>query len=107
MAYTRCTLQTAAGERIADAPLARGETVYDAVTRRGTVALRSTCRGSTICGLCRVTVEEGAEALAPVMADERQILGAGTAENVRLACRITLPAGLQRLVVSTPYWTKP
>jgi ferredoxin len=106
MDYTRCTLTAASGEPIATIPLARGETLYDAIERSGVVAIRTTCRGSTICGLCRVTVEEGAAALDPPMADERELLGEGAPANVRLACRVTLPAALRRLVASTPYWEK-
>lgn len=106
MDYSRITATTASGEPITNIPMARHETVYEAIARNSTVSLKTTCRGSTICGLCRVTVEEGAEALPPVQPDERALLGEA-AENVRLACRISLPASLQRLVVSTPYWQAP
>ncbi len=106
MNYTRITALTASGEPITDIPMARHETVYEAIARNSTVSLETTCRGSTICGLCRVTVEEGAEALPPILPDERALLGEAS-ERVRLACRISLPASLQRLVVSTPCWQAP
>jgi len=106
MDYTRCTITTASGEHIANLPMARRETVYDVITRGDLVTLRNTCRGSTICGLCRVTVEAGAEALEPPKVDERDLLGEDAPENVRLACRLTLPAAARQLVISTPYWQK-
>lgn len=76
----------------------RGETVLHAALRAG-APIRTTCRGSTICGLCRVEVREGGEGLAPAEPDERDLLGPAP-PNVRLACRVELPDGVDRMVLA-------
>ncbi len=76
--------------------------MYEACARSG-VALATRCRGSAICGLCRVEVLEGGEGLPARAPDEDAVLGDAIADQggqrLRLACRIALPAGMRRLVV--------
>lgn len=90
----------ATGARVAWVAADRRLSAYDNLARAG-VQLRTTCRGSTICGLCHVEVVEGAEALDPVRPDEAELLARqGLAgPRHRLACRITLPADRERLVL--------
>jgi len=92
------------GEPIAQPGVARGETVYECLARNG-VPIRTTCKGSTICGLCVVLVEGGDDVLAAlpeVLADERALLDrhGNTEPNARLACRLQLPQGHDHLVVA-------
>lgn len=75
-----------------------GETVLHAALRAG-VPMRTRCRGSTICGLCRVEVREGGADLPPAAPDERDLLP-GAGPEVRLACRVELPPGVGRLVLA-------
>lgn len=92
-------------DRDSDAPIARVAaspflSAWESLDRAG-VHLRTTCRGSTICGLCRVEVVEGADLLPPVLPDEAALLGPDrdATPPVRLACRIRMPAGMERLVL--------
>ncbi|RME23443.1 MAG: (2Fe-2S)-binding protein [Deltaproteobacteria bacterium] len=90
------------GERIAWVPAPPRTTVYEACVRSG-VRLATRCRGSAVCGLCRVEVLEGAEELPPRQPDEEVVLGdvldQEGGERLRLACRIELPNGVHRLVL--------
>ena len=85
-----------------------GDKLYDVLDRNG-VEVRTTCRGSTICGQCWVYVEDGAEAVAPPAPDAAALLKrfAPAGGPVRLACRLELPPNRDRLVVSTDYWRPP
>lgn len=85
--------------------LGAADTLYDALERSG-VPIRTVCRGSTICGVCRVTVEAGADVLEPPRPDEAALLQrfAVGEPRARLACRITLPEGVDAITVSTDYW---
>lgn len=91
------------GERRAWVAAPQGMTVYEACERAGQ-PLPTTCRGSTICGLCHVDVLEGADALPPVQPDEAALLAeqAPDRPKARLGCRIGLPDGLERLVLGVP-----
>ncbi|MCB9779258.1 MAG: (2Fe-2S)-binding protein [Alphaproteobacteria bacterium] len=93
-------LDRATGERRAWVAAPPGMTVYEACERAGQ-PLPTTCRGSTICGLCHVDVLEGGASLPPVQADEAELLArqAPDRPRARLGCRITLPEGLERLVL--------
>ncbi|MCB9674365.1 MAG: (2Fe-2S)-binding protein [Alphaproteobacteria bacterium] len=91
---------------VATVPAVRGETLYEALERTGH-PIRTTCRGSTICGLCGVHVEEGGEQLEPAAPDEQVLLEREQAgPDERLACRLRIPEGASKLVVSTRYWRK-
>lgn len=101
--YRHCEvrdLQT--GEVRARVPIASGETLFAALTRSG-VPIKTSCYGSTICGLCWVVVRDGAEQLEPPLMDEAQLLAPTIrrkgVEGARLACRIRMPRGLDRIVV--------
>jgi len=89
------------GETLAQPAVARGETVYETLARHE-IPIRTRCRGSTICGLCVVLVEEGLDDLPAVQPDERALLDryGNTEPNARLACRVQLPEGRDRLVVA-------
>ncbi len=82
----------------------RSDTVYDTLVRGG-VHILSRCRGSTICGLCRVRVLTSAAELPVVLPDEQSLLQrfGGDEHGARLACRLRAPS-VGELVVSTPYW---
>ena len=91
------------GQVYAQVPASPWLSAYESLERAG-VQLPTTCRGSTICGLCRVEVLEGAQALPAPLADELQLLGGPdpALAPVRLACRLRLPDGLERLVLRAP-----
>ncbi len=93
------------GEVYRRAYLGADDTLYAAL-ERSQIPIQTTCRGSTICGMCRVTVETGAERLEPAKPDERALLDRFAPENprARLACRLKLPEGVEEIEVSTPYW---
>lgn len=89
------------GSVLAQPAIARGETVYACLERHG-LPIRTSCRGSTICGLCVVLVEEGLEDLPPTRPDEQQLLDrfGNTEPQARLACCLTMPKGRRRLVLA-------
>ena len=89
------------GEVIARPAAPRRTSVYHIFERSG-IPIRTTCRGHTICGLCWVHVLEGGDALPPPAPDERDLLDrtAKGARDARLACRLELPVGQQKLVVA-------
>lgn len=93
------------GARCRTVPASTTETLYQALERAG-VEIRTRCRGSTICGQCWVHVLDDADALPPMLADERQLLDRSIpgVPDTRLACRIRLPRGVDALDVATPYW---
>ena len=106
--YRRFVLrQSGTSAPFASPAAARGETLYETLERHG-LPIRTTCRGSTICGLCWVRVEEDAEALAPPLPDEAALLAthAPGEPKARLACRLQLPADRDSLVVLTDYWVR-
>lgn len=77
-----------------------GERIYDALIRAG-VRVPTTCRGSTICGLCRVDVQDDVSGIAPALRDELDLLATGGASDTeRLACRLRFPEGRSRLALS-------
>lgn len=83
------------------------ENLYETLVRNG-VEIKTSCRGSTICGRCWVQVSpEDAEALAPIQADEQLLLErhAAGVDNARLACRITFPKPNKAVTVATDYWS--
>lgn len=90
-------LDADSGARLGQAAAVPGLSAWECLDRAG-LRLRTTCRGSTICGLCRVEVMEGGEALPPVQPDEAMLLGEAPGAW-RLACRIRLPPGQARLVL--------
>ena len=106
MSYPRCIVQTTDGTQLAEVPLGRQETAYDALSR-SLWPLRSTCGGSTICGRCRVTLVDAERPPPPALEDERLLLGADASPEVRLGCRLRLPPGGSWLRLSTPYWSQP
>jgi len=71
------------------------------IGRSNNVAPSSECGGRARCGLCRVRIDEGADALPPRDDAERAVLARlGAPDNVRLACRIrpAAPLTVTRLV---------
>ncbi len=81
-----------------------GESVLAACQRTG-VALATVCKGRGICGACRVTVEEGVDALQPASAQEVRLIGyLGRGEDTqrhRLACQIAMAESLSGLRLQT------
>lgn len=106
--YRRFELRRTGGDRVATLGVARNETLYECLERHG-FPIRTTCRGSAICGLCWVRVESDRDTLPPPRADEAEMLelrAPGTPE-ARLACRLELPESLDVMSVSTVYWDPP
>jgi ferredoxin len=103
--YRRFELHRADGSVRARVPAGEGETLLDAATRAGQ-SIRTSCRGSLICGQCVVVVEEGLESLPAPSADEAEMLesSAPGEPRARLACQLKHPAGLTKIAVSTGYW---
>lgn len=67
--------------------VADGTTLFDAGARAA-VGIETACVGKGTCGLCRVKVIEGADALSPYGAEEERHLGnLYRITRVRLACR--------------------
>lgn len=67
--------------------VADGTTLFDAGARAG-VGIDTACVGKGTCGLCRVKVVSGAEALSPYGDDEERHLGnLYHLTRLRLACR--------------------
>ena len=89
------------GQTLSRPAVAPGETLYETLERHG-LPIRTTCRGSTICGLCVVRVEEGLEDLVPPSDAERILLDrhGNTEPNARLACQLTFPDSRDEVVVS-------
>lgn len=89
-------------------PVGHRETLYEALERLG-LPIRTSCRGSTICGQCWVYVEDEVEELPSAAPDERALLDrfAEASPQVRLACRLRLPKERSSIVVSTTYWGAP
>lgn len=79
-------------------PWPRGATAYEALTRAG-IDVTTTCRGSTICGLCHAevlsarTAGGAAVAVPGALADEQELLDkrAPGRPHARLTCRLTRP----------------
>jgi ferredoxin len=86
-------------------PAGPREPLFFALERVGEPPIRTRCRGSSICGQCWVRVIE-ADGLAPAAPDEQVLLDrdAPGVANARLACKLVIPEGQQRVVVSTDYW---
>lgn len=106
--YRRFILKrTGEDDVVATVGVARNETLYECL-ERNRQPIRTTCRGSTICGLCWVEVHDGGPELAATRRDERELLAesAPGVPHARLACCLFLPADREELVVSTPYWKK-
>lgn len=89
------------GETLAQPGVAKGETVYECLERNG-VPIRTTCRGSTLCGQCVVRVLDGADDLTAPHEGERFLLErfGHTHPHDRLACQVSLPKGRSELVVA-------
>lgn len=94
-------LDADSGERIAWVAADRRLSAYDNLARAG-VQLATTCRGSTICGLCHVQVVDGARDLPTALADEVELLARRglSAPEHRLACRVLLPEAREHLVLA-------
>ncbi len=90
---------------VATVGVARNETLYECL-ERNRHPIRTTCRGSTICGLCWVEVHDGGPELVATRRDEQELLAesASGIPNARLACCLFLPTDRDELVVSTSYW---
>jgi ferredoxin len=98
-------LHDASGQRVATLATTHRETLLDCLLRHDR-PIRTQCRGSLICGGSVVRDDVGLESLPAPNASEVELLErvAPGAPRARLACQITLPPGLDRLVVSTDYW---
>lgn len=67
---------------------AEGTTLFDAGARAAGVKIETACVGKGTCGLCRVKVLAGAEALSPYTDEEEKHLGnLYHLTKVRLSCR--------------------
>jgi len=86
------------GETLAQVPAPTGATVYDAFERVNQ-RLPTRCRGSSICGLCRVEVHSGTVQPAHKAPDETALLRRVAPDEpaARLACRLRLAPGEDRL----------
>jgi len=91
MGHTRIEVVDDQDRLLGEVAASPRESVYEALARSA-FPPNSTCRGSTICGLCRVTVRESSAPLPEIFPDERALLG-DTPPQVRLACRLELPRG--------------
>jgi len=94
------------GETYREVPAVSIENLYETLARNG-VPIRTSCRGSTICGRCWVEVAEADLARLPEAApDERLLLDrhAPGEPRARLACRLELPRGTKTITVATDYW---
>jgi ferredoxin len=72
-----------------------GESVMAAARRQGW-RWPTVCNGDGECGICYMSVEEGADLLVPLSQAERSILGLGMAANdpsARLACQAVPTSG--------------
>lgn len=98
-------LRSQSGEVVARLPAGRHETLYQALERVGRPAIRTRCRGSSLCGQCWVRVE-AASGLEPARPDEEALLlrEAPHEPRARLACRLRIPDGETSVAVSTSYW---
>lgn len=106
IAYRRFILRREDGSTRAVVPAAAGESLFDAAQRSGQ-PVRTRCRGSLICGLCRVDVVEGAEHVEPPHAEELDLLRERALDqpSARLACQLRHRDGSSgAVVVCTPYW---
>ena len=94
------------GQVVRRLPAAKSDRLYDVVDR-SPLDLKTRCRGSSMCGQCWVRVVEGFEQLPPAEPDEQALLDrhAPGVENARLACKLVLPPGVERLTVATDYWS--
>jgi 2Fe-2S ferredoxin len=85
-------------------PCGPGESVFE-VARRGGVRVPTACVGKATCGLCRVQIVSGEEALTPFNAAERKHLGNVYFINkLRLSCQARLRDGVVEgeVVVAIP-----
>jgi ferredoxin len=79
----------------------RGANLMDAAVAAG-MALSQACDGETLCGFCRVIVEDGLDNLSPMAAEEQKLLRSFHAgPDERLACCATVHGPV---AVTTDYW---
>lgn len=79
----------------------RGTLLLDAVRAAG-LPVASGCGAHALCARCAVEVVDGAEALEPASAEEREALRRNRIDpRLRLACRVRVGADLS---VRTSYW---
>lgn len=80
---------------------AAGETVF-AAARRHNVLIPTACVGRGTCGLCRVKVVSGEEALSPINPTEKNHLGNNYfITKLRLSCQAQVAAGAANDAVVT------
>jgi len=69
------------------------------------VPVACACSGRGACGRCTVSVLEGAPALSPPDAHERDVLGkSGASADARLACRCRVVDAAALIRLTTGYW---
>jgi ferredoxin len=79
----------------------QGESIFEAGNRAG-VAIETACVGKGNCGLCRVRIVAGEEALNPYTDEELKHLGnVYYLTKVRLSCRV-VPSGGDVVVELAP-----
>lgn len=72
---------------------ADGASLFDAGAKAG-VTIETACVGKGTCGLCRVKVVEGADALTPYSDEEERHLGnLYHLTRIRLSCRTRITGG--------------
>jgi len=84
------------------------ETLYETLARNG-LPIRTSCRGSTICGQCWVEVSEADwSAVTPAAPDEQVLLDrfAPGEPRARLSCRLAVPRDRSTVTVATDYWAR-
>ena len=83
------------GTRVAVNP---DESLYEAGRRAG-VPIPTACNGKGTCGLCRVKILTGAEALPPLTVEEKKHLGnTYFISRLRLSCRVRPTADVEVLL---------
>ena len=81
--------------------VARGSTLFKAAVR-GRMPLARSCRGTAVCGDCRVRIVDGEEHLAPMSVDEKRLAARlPLAPHERYACCAHC---FGPVTVTTKYW---
>lgn len=89
-----------------DIEVGAGVSVMLAAVRAGVAGIEGECGGCLDCGTCHVYIDEAQfDVLAPLQDNERTMLATAAAAlrpTSRLGCQVTLPPGIETLVVHVP-----
>ena len=87
-------------------PVEVGATVMLTAVANGIPGIVAECGGAAMCATCHVYLDEGSRALvSPVSEVENEMLesaASGRRDNSRLGCQISVPAGVDEIVVHIP-----